>query len=114
MNRDAIISAAEALLAEGGERAVTIESVAARADVAVQTIYNRVGGRSALLIAVAERALERNREYMDAAYAAPGTPLERLRNAGSRTRGSPPSSRTSSACWSTRRTSRRPWRASRR
>lgn len=81
-NREAIVEAAEALLVEGGERAVTIEAIAARADVAIQTVYNRVGTRSAVLIAVAQRALEENRQFMDAAYAAPGSPIERVRRAG--------------------------------
>jgi len=76
--RAAIVAAAEELLAEGGPSALTLEAVAERADVAVQTVYNRVGGRSAVLIAVAERALEDNRQYMDAAYATPGTPQERI------------------------------------
>jgi AcrR family transcriptional regulator len=79
--RAAIVEAAEELLAEGGPSALTLEAVAERADVAVQTVYNRVGGRSAVLIAVAERALEDNRQYMDAAYATPGTPQERIRAA---------------------------------
>jgi AcrR family transcriptional regulator len=39
---------------------------------------NRVGGRSALLTAVAEQAMEESRVYMDAAYAADGTAEERL------------------------------------
>jgi AcrR family transcriptional regulator len=76
--RLSILEAAETLLAEGGRDAVTLEAVATRADVAVQTLYNRVGGLSALLIAVAERALEENRQYMDAAYASPGGAEERL------------------------------------
>ncbi|WP_343618443.1 TetR/AcrR family transcriptional regulator [Ralstonia sp.] len=77
--RLAILQAAETLLTEGGLAAVTPEAVATRADVAVQTLYNRVGGRSALLIAVAERALEENREYMDAAYASEGDVETKLR-----------------------------------
>jgi AcrR family transcriptional regulator len=77
-NTRAIIDAAERLIVENGSDAMTLEAVGARADVAVQTIYNRVGGRSALLIAVAERAFEENRQYMDAAYAAPGTPFDRI------------------------------------
>jgi AcrR family transcriptional regulator len=76
--REAIIDAAQALLTEGGPAALMLDAVAERADIAVQTIYNRIGGRSALLIAVAERALEENRAYMDAAYAAPGGPQERI------------------------------------
>lgn len=74
----AIVDAAEDVVLERGADALTLEEVADRADVAVQTIYNRVGGRSAVLIAVAERALEQNRQYMDAAYAAPGSPIERI------------------------------------
>ncbi|HEY0585583.1 MAG TPA: TetR/AcrR family transcriptional regulator [Pseudoduganella sp.] len=76
--RLAILEAAETLLVEGGRDAVTLEAVAKRADVAVQTLYNRVGGLSALLMAVAERALEENRQYMDAAYATPGGVEDRL------------------------------------
>jgi len=79
--RAAVVDAAEELLAAGGPEAVTLEGIAERADVAVQTVYNRVGGRAAVLIAVAERTLEDNRTYMDDAYAAPGTPVERIRAA---------------------------------
>ena len=76
--RQNIVQAAKDILATHGSAALTIEAVADRADVAVQTIYNRVGGRSALLLAVAEMAMLENREYMDAAYATPGTIEERL------------------------------------
>src|ERR671923_2451142 len=79
--REAIVDAAQALLDDGGPAALTIPAVSERADVAVQTIYNRVGGRDALLLAVAERALEANRVYMDEAYAAPGTPIEPIQRA---------------------------------
>jgi AcrR family transcriptional regulator len=75
---DAITAAAEALVAEGGLSAVTLEAVAERADVAVQTIYNRIGGRPALLKAVIQRAYDSSRAHMDPAYAAPGSALERL------------------------------------
>lgn len=77
--RLAIIHTAEALILEEGLSALTLEAVAERADIAVQTIYNRVGGRSALLLAVTEKAMEENRVYMERAYAAAGTPLERIR-----------------------------------
>lgn len=76
--RQSILEAAESILVRGGPTALTLEAVAERADVAVQTVYNRVGGRSAVLVAVAERAFRENRVYMDAAYAAPGTPRERI------------------------------------
>lgn len=73
-----MVEAAREIIAGEGADALTLEAVAERADVAVQTIYNRVGGRSALLTAVAELAMEENRAYMDAAYEAEGTVEERL------------------------------------
>lgn len=65
-------------MATQGVDALTLEAVAERADVAIATIYNRVGNRSALLLAVAEQAMEESRVYMDVAYAAEGTAEERL------------------------------------
>lgn len=77
-NRRAVVDAAREIIAEVGVDALKLEAVAERADVAVQTIYNRVGGRSAVLTAVAEQALEESRVYMDAAYETPGRPDERI------------------------------------
>jgi AcrR family transcriptional regulator len=74
-----IVRAAEELMSEGGVAAVTLEAISQRADVAIQTIYNRVGGRPAVLMTVAEDAFEANRTYLDAAHASPGTAVERLR-----------------------------------
>lgn len=67
-NRQAVLDAAREIIATRGVDALTLEAVAERADVVVQTIYNRVGGRSALIVAVAEQALEESRLYMDEAY----------------------------------------------
>lgn len=75
--RRTLIDVAEALLIQGGAAAVTTEEVARQADVSLQTVYNRVGGKPALLLAIAERAMEENRRYLDAAYAAPGSVEER-------------------------------------
>lgn len=80
--RDAIIDAAQELLRSGGPSAVTLPAIADRADVALQTIYNRVGSRDTVLLAVAERALAANRVYMDEAYNTMGTPRERILAAG--------------------------------
>ncbi|MBJ8346964.1 TetR/AcrR family transcriptional regulator [Antrihabitans sp. YC2-6] len=77
-NRQSVIDAAREIVATEGMGALTLEAVAERADVAVATIYNRVGNRSSLLLAVAEQAMEESRAYMDAAYAAEGTAEERL------------------------------------
>jgi AcrR family transcriptional regulator len=76
-----IIDAAEKIVEKQGPSALTTELVAELADVSVQTVYNRVGGKPALLIAIAEKALEASREYMDVAYASDGTPSERVRRA---------------------------------
>lgn len=76
--REAILSAALDILAREGGGALSAERVAALADVAVQTVYNRVGGRDALMVAVTERALEENHAYMDAALAASGSGEERI------------------------------------
>jgi AcrR family transcriptional regulator len=77
-----LIDIAAAIVAEHGAAALTTDEVARRADVSVQTVYNRVGGQPALLIAITELALEENRGFMDAAYAEHGTPVERIERAG--------------------------------
>jgi AcrR family transcriptional regulator len=77
--RRTIISTAKSLIIESGVNALTLESVAERADIAVQTIYNRVGGRPALLIAVAELALEEHNKYMQDALAASAPAREKMR-----------------------------------
>jgi AcrR family transcriptional regulator len=81
--REQIVDVAEAILAEHGSDGLTMEAVATQADVAVQTVYNRVGGRSALLVAVAERALEQNRTYLESIASKPGlTAWERIEAIG--------------------------------
>ncbi|PZR32828.1 TetR/AcrR family transcriptional regulator [Caulobacter segnis] len=79
--RETLVDVAEALLIEGGPAAVTAEEVAHRADVSLQTVYNRVGGKPALLVAIAERVIKENRAYVDAAYNCEGTAEEKLRRA---------------------------------
>jgi AcrR family transcriptional regulator len=74
-----IVTAAAELMAVGGAGAVTLDAISRRADVAVQTIYNRVGNRSTVLLRVAERAFDANRAYLDAAYSTPGDPASRIR-----------------------------------
>ena len=77
-NRQLVVDTAREIVAAEGVNALTLEGVAERADIAIQTIYNRVGGRSALLTAIAEQAMEESRVYMDAAYEATGTPEDRM------------------------------------
>lgn len=80
--RARLVDVAEALIFEGGAQAVTADVVAQRADVSLQTVYNRVGGKQALLLAVAERALEQTREFMATAYDGNGSVVERLLRVG--------------------------------
>jgi AcrR family transcriptional regulator len=80
--RARLVEVAEALLFEGGVQSVTAEAVAQRADVSLQTVYNRIGGQQALLLAVAERALKQTREFMQTAYDDNGTVVERLLRVG--------------------------------
>ncbi len=54
---DAIVSAARRLFVERGYVGTTIESIAAEAGVAVQTIYNAVGQKRDVLAAVVDAAL---------------------------------------------------------
>ncbi len=77
--RKTIIDTAKKLIIEGGLTALTLEAVAERADIAVQTIYNRVGGRPALLIAVAELALEEHNKYMQDALSADAPARQKMR-----------------------------------
>lgn len=76
--RQSVIRAAREIVATEGTDALTLEAVADRADVAIATIYNRVGNRASVLLAVAEEAMEEGRSYMDAAYEAAGTAEELL------------------------------------
>lgn len=76
--REAILDAAEEILSREGAEGVTCELVAHAADVSVQTVYNRVGRKNDLLMALLERALEQNHRFMDAAYAQCGTAAQRL------------------------------------
>lgn len=76
--RDAILDVAQGLLLRDGADGLSCEQVAAAADVSIQTVYNRVGRKDDLLMALAERALEENHRYMDAAYAHGGTSRERM------------------------------------
>lgn len=70
--RQTIVAAAREVLIERGPGGFTLDAVSELADVAVQTIYNRVGNRSALLLAVTQSAFDQNQTYLDDALAATG------------------------------------------
>ncbi|KWX25661.1 TetR family transcriptional regulator [Mycolicibacterium wolinskyi] len=75
---DALLSAAEGVFAVLPFEEVTVDEIAARAGVAVGSIYNNFGSKSALYAAVIERALDVDREYMDKAYTPERSPIEQL------------------------------------
>lgn len=56
--RDAILDSTLALLREGSLDELSIERIAARAEVAPATVYNLVGSREQLLLACADRVLD--------------------------------------------------------
>lgn len=80
--RARLVDVAEGLVVEGGVEALSADEVARRADVSLQTVYNRIGGQQALLIAVAERAMEETRTFLVPAYSQGGSVQERLRHIG--------------------------------
>jgi len=77
----ALLDDAEALLLTTSARALRLEDVAARADVAARTAYNHFGSREGLLLALAERALDAVEPRFLAALSAPGPSRERVRHA---------------------------------
>lgn len=58
--RAAIVAAARRLIIEGGPAAMTIDAVAAGSATTRQTVYNQIGGRGALLLAVAHDSQQRS------------------------------------------------------
>ncbi|WP_063127674.1 TetR/AcrR family transcriptional regulator [Nocardia fusca] len=78
---DALLRAAEEVFAEQEAELVTVEEIAARAGVAVGSIYNHFGSKSGLHAAVVERALAIDRTFMDRAYTPERNPIEQLYSA---------------------------------
>lgn len=70
--RGSILDAARALIAERGIDKLVIADVAERADVSVATIYNLVGTRDRLLIALLDDVAETVRIRLDGAQASSG------------------------------------------
>lgn len=80
--RAAILDAAERAFRADGYRGTRMEDVAEAADVAIGSIYGHFGNKDGLYHALAERSVELFGAYMDRAYAAGATPLERVMAAG--------------------------------
>lgn len=75
----ALLNAAQAVLDRSGAAGVTIRAVAAEANVAPMSVYNRFGSKEALLVALATRALDGLGAAIDTPPSA--EPVERLRQA---------------------------------
>lgn len=75
---DALLCAAQEIFSERSVDTVTVEEIAARAGVAVGSIYNHFGSKSGLHAAVAQRALDIDRQYMDHAYTPERGPIDQL------------------------------------
>jgi len=80
--RAAILDAAEITFRDEGYRGARVEDIAARADVAIGSIYTHFGNKDGLYHALAERSVELFGAYLAQAYAAGETPLERAMAAG--------------------------------
>jgi AcrR family transcriptional regulator len=57
-NRRALLDGAQALIAESGVSAMTMDAVASRAGVGKGTLYRRFGSRAGLMLALLDRAAE--------------------------------------------------------
>ena len=75
---EALLSAAQDLFAAAQPDEVTVEQIAAQAGVAVGSIYNNFGSKTALYAEVVDRALDVDRQYMDLAYTADRAPIDQL------------------------------------
>lgn len=64
--REALVDAAEALLAEGGAAAVTVRAVAERVGESTRAVYSAFGSRAALMGAVAGRGFQLVADLVDA------------------------------------------------
>lgn len=79
---DALLAAGEEAFAARAFEDVKVGEIAAAAGVAVASIYNNFGSKIGLYAAIADRALDVDRAYMDRAYTPDRSPIEQLEAAG--------------------------------
>ncbi|PPE75085.1 TetR family transcriptional regulator [Solimonas fluminis] len=79
--REALLQAAEAALRETPIDELSVAEIARQAGVAVTSIYNHFGSKAGLQAALAERAMDVDRQYMDRAYVDRRSPVEQLQSA---------------------------------
>ncbi|WP_372788101.1 TetR/AcrR family transcriptional regulator [Paraconexibacter sp.] len=80
--RAALLDAAEQAFTRDGYHGVTMESLAAEADVSVGSIYQHFTNKDGLYLKVAERATDLFAGYLEQAYAASESPLEQVMACG--------------------------------
>ena len=80
--RAALLDAAERAFTTRPYHAVTVEELAAEADVSVGSLYNQFAGKAGLYLAVAERATTLFERYLERAYAVSDSPLEQVMAGG--------------------------------
>jgi AcrR family transcriptional regulator len=74
----AILDAAEGLFLERGYLATTVEQIAARADVALGSVYGHFASKEGVYAALVDRALDLDRRYCDEGGESGSNPVERL------------------------------------
>jgi AcrR family transcriptional regulator len=77
-----MLDVAEAMLATRSLESVRISDIADQADVAIGTVYAHFGSKDGVLEAIAERALDRAAQYIEAAVTDMPAPLQRLAATG--------------------------------
>lgn len=81
-NRELMLDAAERMVTAHGASGLRVEVVAEAADVSVGSIYTHFGNKDGLVVAVADRALERAGAAMSAAYDTSASPMAQVAAAG--------------------------------
>ncbi len=80
--RAAVLDAAERAFTRDGYHGVTMETLAAEADVSVGSIYQHFTNKDGLYLEVAERATDLFAGYLEQAYAVSDSPLEQVMASG--------------------------------
>lgn len=80
-NRERILDAAERVFVSG-HRNTRMEQIAADADMSVGALYKYFGNKDGVLLALADRALQRFSTYLDEAFRPEYSPLEQVLAAG--------------------------------
>lgn len=78
----AILDAGEQLFLSSGFSATTMEDLSEQADVAIGSIYAHFGSKEGVYAGLIDRALELDKRYSEAGFAAGSAPMEQLAGLG--------------------------------